>query len=297
MSGRKKDEHAAGKPGSQKKEAAPAASRTSAEETIPSDPKSSEQEKRRRKAAKPTNDALHESIEKVRTLLAETDEKDVVNRYEIAVRFCELRDGGKYGKGVVPKVAAKLGLGEATVHDYANVAETWPDAKKFSKLAAKKGEHGRPLSWSHFVELTREENGTQRRSLMTKALKEGWSVPELKAARQSKDPKKPKKSAKTGKSQSQSSCTSTTGIEKASTNLAQLTSSAAGFHKEIEKVDQGELAATRERLEKDRQAASKLVETYAQCIEQIDLRLEQKDDEQQPDASPANPKEKQTDAA
>ena len=273
MSGRSKNEPAAGKPGSKKKVAASPAARKP--KTNPAKAgRSNAQEKRRRKAAKPTNDALYKAIEELRTLFAEADRKDVENRYVIAVKCRDLRDAGKYGDGAVATAAAKLNRKPATIKNYANVAKIWPDPEKFSKLAAKKGKRGKTLSWYHFVDLTREENGNRRRSLMTKALKEGWSVAELEAARRSKDRKKRKKSTDTGKSQSQSSGTSAARIEKASTQLAQLAGSAEGFHKEIEKVDQDELADVREVLQKGRQAASKLVETYDQRIEQIDLLLE-----------------------
>ena len=101
------------------------------------------------------------------------------------------------------------------------------------------------------------------------------------------------KSPDTGENGSRPSGTSAALIEKGSTHLAQLTDDAARFHTVIANAEEGKLAATREMLKKDRQAAGRLCETLDECISQIDLRLELNAGKSQPGASPpSRPKKK-----
>ena len=200
-------------------------------------------------------------------------------------------------------VTAKLGLSETTVHDYASVAKIWPDWGKFRKTAAKTGKFGRPLSWTHFVELTREQNGNRRRKLMAKARNQGWSVAELKAARMSESSES-EESADAGDKNPETSGTSVAALDKVSSQLAPLSDADSWLSKAIKDIQPGKLAAERENLAKARQAAEKLCEVLGQCIEQIDLRLELVHSEQQPDEPPnaarknqSNSKEEQTDTA
>jgi hypothetical protein len=136
-------------------------------------------------AAAHMNDAMLQESNEIRDQIAEVEGNDVLGRYKIACRIRGLRDAAKYGSGAIQKFAKFIGWSETTAGDYAALATTWPDAEKFAKLAAKPNKNGIPLSWSHFIELMREENGKRRQSLMTKALNEGWTVAKLAEERKS----------------------------------------------------------------------------------------------------------------
>ena len=139
-------------------------------------------------AAGHMNRAFLTKANEIRNLVIGTEGNDVRGRYKIACEIRDLRDVGKYGTGAIQKFAKFLGWSETTTGDYAALATTWPDAEKFAKLAAKLNKNGIPLSWSHFIELMREENGKRRQSLMTKALNEGWTVAKLAEERKSDPP-------------------------------------------------------------------------------------------------------------
>jgi hypothetical protein len=129
------------------------------------------------------NDALLKKSNEIRDLVAKAEKHDVLARYEAAVSIREVRDTAKYGANAMPKLAKFLGWGLTTVNDYARIAEVWPDAKKFAKLAEKPNCNGIPLSWTHFTLLMREEDVERRRHLLDQALKQGWTVADLVAQR------------------------------------------------------------------------------------------------------------------
>ena len=130
-----------------------------------------------------TNDAALKKFNEIRDDLAAAEHGNALARYKVACGIREVRDAGKYGTGAMTKLAEVLGKSESWLKDYAAVAETWPNAKTFTALAAKKNKNGLPLSWSHFVELMCVETGERRQSLMEQALKGGWSVADLEAER------------------------------------------------------------------------------------------------------------------
>lgn len=134
-------------------------------------------------AAGHMNKALLEQSNKIRKIIAGAEKHDVLARYEAAVAIRELRDAAKYGANAMQKLAKFLGWSLTTVNDYARVAEVWPDAKKFAKLAEKPNCNGIPLSWTHFTILMREADADCRQNLMNQALTKGWTVADLEANR------------------------------------------------------------------------------------------------------------------
>ena len=128
-----------------------------------------------------TNKAMLEKINVIRDRLATVEKNDTVARYEVAVDIHDIRNAGKYGTGAMQKLAEVVGRSESWLNDYARVAEIWPEAEKFAALAAKKNKHGIPLTWSHYIVLTREPDDERREGLMERALTEGWKVDELEA--------------------------------------------------------------------------------------------------------------------
>ena len=129
------------------------------------------------------NDVLLEQSNKIRDKFGKIEKNNAMDRYDVARDIHELRDVAKYGDNAMQKEAKFLGLGLTTVNDYATVAATWPDAKKFAKLAEKTNCNGIPLTWTHFTVLMREADEERRQNLMTQALKEGWTVDDLEANR------------------------------------------------------------------------------------------------------------------
>jgi hypothetical protein len=131
----------------------------------------------------PINDALLTECNKIRDLVGAADRNDVAARYQIAVHCRKVRNGEgnkkKYGAGAVDTLAKALGWCRATVHNYANVAKTWRDERKFVALAGKNDKFRKPLTWHHFVLLTKLTDAGRRDKLAEEALTHGWTVREL----------------------------------------------------------------------------------------------------------------------
>jgi len=90
------------------------------------------------------NDEFLKKANTIRDLWNKADEDDVIKRYEVATR--------------------------------------WPDGKKFAAMA-NTTEDGVALSWTHWVELAKEDNDELRAHLTRLARKHGWCVPELRKHR------------------------------------------------------------------------------------------------------------------
>ena len=131
-------------------------------------------------AAGRTNNALLMKCNEAKGIQVALDQHNVVGRHKLAVICQEVRDGSQYGTGSVKKLADFLALNPSTVHDYANVATFWPDEQQFKNAVMCEG---KSLSWSHVMELTREQDSDRRQSLMAQALNDGWSVKRLKKER------------------------------------------------------------------------------------------------------------------
>jgi hypothetical protein len=120
---------------------------------------------------------------KIRDKIGNRTKIDVMGGYEVACDIRELRDAAKYGANAMGQFANFVGWSLTTVNDYATLAETWPNADEFAKIAAKKNKNGIPLTWTHFIVLMREPNEERRQILMRDALNKGWTVAALEKAR------------------------------------------------------------------------------------------------------------------
>ena len=129
------------------------------------------------------NDALLEEFSQIKALAIKADRQNVQARYEIAVHCQKVREGdgigGVYGDRAVARLAKALGWGKSNVYGYANVALAWPDKKNIDELAALEDKHGRPLSWTHIVQLATVATAERRDELIADTLKHGWNVREL----------------------------------------------------------------------------------------------------------------------
>jgi hypothetical protein len=126
--------------------------------------------------------ALLKKCKELRRLYVEAEENDIKARRAFAVACCDICHDTAYGDRAVENAADHLGLDPSTIRDYAAVVDAWSDEAKFLKEASAKDKFLKPLSWSHFVEVAQVKDGRVRRSLLTSARKEGWSVRELKKA-------------------------------------------------------------------------------------------------------------------
>ena len=222
-------------------------------------------------AAGRMNTALLMKCNEAKNIRVAIDQHDVVGRYNLAVICQEVRDGGQYGTGTVKKLADFLDWNPSTVHDYANVATFWPDEQQFKNSVMYED---KSLSWSHVMELTREQDSDRRQSLMAQALNEGWSVKRLKKERKAStveedDP---------GVSPSRPSHNLADVAEGFSTQLAALKSTwEEDLPRQIRKTDPIELPAALDKLLQARrdwdtvyQAGAKALDL---CIVQVEEQL------------------------
>lgn len=222
-------------------------------------------------AAGHMNTALQIKCNEIQKLWVEADQHDVLARYPIAVHCREVRDGGGYGTGAVNKLANYLGRNPSTVHDYAKVAEFWPDEQQFRNTVMGVG---KCLSLSHVVELTREEDADRRQRLMAQALHESWSVKRLAKERRAS----PGKETDSSSPASKPSLVWTAIAEGVGKQLAGLKVTwEKELPRQIEKAEPEELPTARDRLSQSRQDFDDFhragVESLDRCIVQIEERL------------------------
>lgn len=127
--------------------------------------------------------ALDERCAVIRHLLSENEGRNSRAYYKVGVEVVAVKsDEGRYGKGSVERMAAELGRTAALLYSYAKVAETWPEEKRFLRLAGEHSNKKLPLSFTHFVELAKIADEEKREELRRAALKECWSVAKLRQA-------------------------------------------------------------------------------------------------------------------
>jgi hypothetical protein len=125
-----------------------------------------------------TEAALAEESVAIRALLSRAIRDEATTRYDVGVRLMLVkRNPRKYGERAIDRLAEDLGVSSATLYRYSAVAETW-GAHDVSALIARKNTRGDPLSWSHFVVLTRAPDASRTR-LTEQCLAEAWTVREL----------------------------------------------------------------------------------------------------------------------
>jgi hypothetical protein len=224
-----------------------------------------------------TNNELLEAVNRIHAMVVEAETRDVKQRYEIATACRELRDTYGYGEQGVKALAARLKWHPSTVHAYANVATVWsPD--KFAKEAEKHDASGKPLAWSIFVELTSEGNGNRRRSLLSRARRECWTVPQLRAARDAKSSATADQADDTGEPKSERQSGLAVAREPVAKQLAALTSlmvqSDKRWDRKVAKASADDLHIERDAWQSIREDAAKFYEWVDGRFSQIEQQLE-----------------------
>ncbi len=133
------------------------------------------------------NDALLNEFEEIQQLWCDTTGQDVLNRYKLAKRFWKVRQGEgpdcTYGMHAVSRLAQALGLSKSTINNYAKVAEVWSlddgEQQSIAELLQRKDCFGKPVTWSHLVELATVPDAAQRNRLIESTLENGWAVRKL----------------------------------------------------------------------------------------------------------------------
>lgn len=125
----------------------------------------------------------------IKQRLATLGERDMIGRYEIGEKVQAFREQNateKYAKRLVKKLAEAAGVNAMTLYMYADVARTWT-RDEFRERAGRGSTHG--LTFSHFVELSRVQDGNVRASLLETAIEKRLSVREVKAQIRPKRPR------------------------------------------------------------------------------------------------------------
>ena len=125
------------------------------------------------------NDALATKVSVIRSLLDRRTADDAKVMYRVAKEVAEVTaSANKYGTGAVRKIAKAVGCTAPNVYAWATVADCW-DESAFNALLELRNSKGRPLAFSHFVEVAREPDGEKRSRLLEKALAESLSVRDI----------------------------------------------------------------------------------------------------------------------
>ncbi len=125
------------------------------------------------KAFASMNAALRRRCTAIQKLLADAAVEEIDKRYKVGAIIRAILEGeDTYGERAVERVAQALGREAATLYRYAAVAKMWSESE-MRTLSRRPNAHGEPLSWSHWVELTRVP--ARWRYWLERALEESWS--------------------------------------------------------------------------------------------------------------------------
>lgn len=127
--------------------------------------------------------ALRKKVEEIRTLVAREEKNVALTRYAIGAHVNEVTGGKEtYGDNAVGIIAHAVDRDEDSLYDYAAVAAAWEEGS-FKKLLAERNARGAPLSFSHFIELTKKRGKGRdgltleaRTDLLNLVLQESWTV-------------------------------------------------------------------------------------------------------------------------
>jgi hypothetical protein len=123
------------------------------------------------------NAALRRQCSAIQKLLGEAAVGEIYTRYKVgAIIRSVIEAHGTYGDRAVDRIAEALGRDAGTLYRYAFVARTWSEPE-MRALSRRPNSHGEPLSWSHWVELTRVPMTWQ--VWFERALEGSWSARKL----------------------------------------------------------------------------------------------------------------------
>ena len=138
------------------------------------------QQKQQKQIDKDLEAAFKAACKEARELLVAADRSDVLARYKIGLIIYSVMDESKYGEGGVERMEAELGLKQKVLYKYGKVAATWTEPE-FKAEMKRTNAKGLPLTWSHYEQLARVQDGRKLNGFITRALKEFLSVDALKA--------------------------------------------------------------------------------------------------------------------
>jgi hypothetical protein len=125
-----------------------------------------------------TCSAFNEACATVRRLLADAVREDVRTRHKVGVILIRVHaEANTYGECAIERMAEELATSTHILYSCARVAECW-SKPQITTLSARTNARGEPLSWSHFVVLTKPA-GSLRGAWIERCLAEGWTVREL----------------------------------------------------------------------------------------------------------------------
>ena len=116
------------------------------------------------------------TLEQLKTLYSQWNRGDIMGRHAIGLIVADLTEGPTYGTGAVVNAARALGTSPSWLHDARKVAEAWDADDLAELLQAVDAGSGRPLSWSHLIELAEHPVAGERRDIALEASREHLNV-------------------------------------------------------------------------------------------------------------------------
>jgi hypothetical protein len=128
--------------------------------------------------------ALREKIDWIRATIDDEWRRSIVNRYQVAVVIKEVYDdvtedkGSVYGAKAVEAIKKALGWDDGLIYQALHVADAFTP-EQIEAMTQMRLPGGRPLTYSHVVELARVADEGRREKLLKQAVKEGWTTRKL----------------------------------------------------------------------------------------------------------------------
>jgi hypothetical protein len=123
------------------------------------------------------NAALQKKYVRIKALLTKSATINTLAMYEVGRLVNEVRNAKRYGDQAVAKLARALDRDVDSLYVYGSVAKTWTESR-FKSLVARRSVNGMPLTFSHFVALTKAPQ-KKRAPLLEETLRNGYSFRQL----------------------------------------------------------------------------------------------------------------------
>lgn len=125
---------------------------------------------------------LRAEYKRLKSALAAASTKSVTSKHKVALIVLRVKNEPKrYGDGAVVQLEAALGLDAKSLYRWSSVAEAWPSRSSLAEVLARKNGRGLPLTWSHLELLSEIEDRAKRARAIEGALRQSWSVRQLRA--------------------------------------------------------------------------------------------------------------------
>jgi hypothetical protein len=128
--------------------------------------------------------ALRNKIDWIRATIDDEWRRSIVNRYQVAVVIKDIYDdvtenkGSVYGAKAVEAIKKALGWDDGIIYQALHVADAFTP-EQIEAMTQMRLPGGRPLTYSHVVELARVEDEGRREKLLRQAVTEGWTTRKL----------------------------------------------------------------------------------------------------------------------